>query len=96
MATYKELMRMRDEGQAKIDVICRTIHHLQEELDAVPPVGGEIYRWARLSLEGEMLGLRKALCLFFDWSFEEAEPGGRVEEYLREWADVPRETSEEA
>lgn len=78
---------MRDAGQEKIDIICREICRLQAAHDAVLNERGEHYFWTRLSLQGEIGGLRKALCLFFDWSFEEAQKEGRADEYVQAWTD---------
>jgi len=95
MPTYKELMRVRDAGQKKIDAICREIQRLQAEHDELTGKRGEMYYVLRQQVRGEMRGLRKALCLFFDWDFAEADTEGLATQYAREWSDVPRETSKQ-
>lgn len=86
MPSYRDLMRIRDDGQRQIDTVCREICRLQAQHDNLLDVRGEAFFWKRLELVGEIVGLRKALCLLMDWPMEEAVKDGRADQFVQEWA----------
>lgn len=71
--------------QNAVDAICREILRIDELHHASQDQQGDAAFWARLQWDGEVIGLRKALCALFGWPMEEAAKEGKADQYVDEW-----------
>lgn len=75
------------EQQRAVDAICREILRVDELGHAAQDLKGDTAFHAALSWGGEVIGLRKALCVLFGWPMDEAEREGKADQYAQKWAD---------
>jgi PAS domain-containing protein len=73
-----------------LEAICNEIRRIDDLLHTAQDQEGDAAFWARLQWDGEIIGLRKALCALFGWPLEEAAKEGKADQYVEEWfADDP-------
>lgn len=72
-----------------VDAICREIVRLDELIHASQDKRGEAAFWARLAWGGEIIGLRKALCVLFGMPMVEAAKEGEADQFVTEWLANP-------
>jgi hypothetical protein len=78
--------------QNAVDAICREILRIDDLHQASQDQHGDAAFWGRLQWDGEIIGLRKALCALFGWPMEEADKEGKADQYVGEWmARKPQE-----
>lgn len=73
--------------QQTIDAVCREIRRVQTMYDNTLNVEGNAAFTARLQWGGEIIGLRKALCVLLGWPLEEAAHEGKADEYATAWRE---------
>jgi hypothetical protein len=74
------------EQQAPVDAICHEIYRIGDLHHASQDKQGDAAFWARLQWDGEIIGLRKALCALLGWPMREARKEGRADQYVEQWA----------
>ena len=70
-----------------LEAICNEIRRIDELHHASQDQQGDAVFWARLQWDGEIIGLRKALCALFGWPMEEAAKEGKADQLVQEWFD---------
>lgn len=73
------------EQQSAVDAICREILRVDDLRHASQDQQGDGAFWARLQWDGEIIGLRKALCALHGWPMEEAAKEGKADQLVGEW-----------
>ena len=68
-----------------LEAICNEIRRIDELHHASQDQQGDAAFWARLQWDGEIIGLRKALCALFSWPMEEAAKEGKADQLVAEW-----------
>lgn len=81
--------------QQAVDAICREILRIDELHHASQDQQGDAAFWGRLQWDGEIIGLRKALCALFGWPMEEAQKEGKADQYVERWVAERPTTGEE-
>jgi hypothetical protein len=81
--------------QQAIDAICREIYRIDALHHATQDQEGDAAFWARLEWDGQIIGLRKALCALFGWPMDEADKEGKADQYVERWAAARPVSSEE-
>lgn len=73
-------------SQSVVDAICREIWLLHEIHDSVLN-SEDKYSISSLFYLGEIVGLRKSLCVLFGWPKEESDKEGLADCYVTDWAE---------
>lgn len=68
-----------------LEAICNEIRRIDNLHHASQDQQGDAAFWARLQWDGEIIGLRKALCALFGWPMEEAAKEGKADQLVAEW-----------
>lgn len=84
------------EQQGVVDAICHQIIRIDKLRHASQDHKGNAAFWARLQWDGEVIGLRKALCVLHGWPVEEAAKEGKADQFVDEWMAANLASSEEA
>lgn len=71
--------------QNAVDAICREILRIDELHHASQDQHSDSAFYGRLQWDGEIIGLRKALCVLFGWPMEEAQKEGKADQCVEEW-----------
>ncbi|MFF7837576.1 hypothetical protein ACFZC6_01880 [Streptomyces ossamyceticus] len=72
-------------GTNAVDAICREILRIDELHHASQDQMSDAAFGARLQWDGEIIGLRKALCALHGWPMEEAAKEGKADQLVEEW-----------